>query len=647
MRLTGKRMKHTAIAFAIFLALCFSVFAGLSFTEAKADGATSGSGSYAIAKMDKSGRVDLDLVIEKDRIPAYLADSESFNAYVNESVKILVNNSADNDTLSVKYVKDKGNSYNVGIRTRRLSARLTSAWNWFAWDKFSSFANSTSANFPEIEDVADGYLVKSLMKVKGSLPIGQYKLLQNNKVSILPTDAATGKTMTTKEFATIAEKSSSKTYMGMFRLAGLGFLDKITLELPGKVAYVSSVGVKVTGDNKIEITSFKTQANVVGYDYVVDENGRITYGDDGKPVKIEDIGRKEIDYMLGYFVYEESPNYLLIGCLAGAGAILVGLLIFSIVTGRAKRFFRGEKFAGIKRHKMIYLMLIPSAILVITFCYVPMFGVLIAFKDFTLTDGFIGSEWVGLKYFKHIVLGADENVFLVFRNTIYIALIRVATNFPAILIFALMINEISSGKAKSVIRTVSYLPNFISWIAVGGMALSIFSMNGGLLNKVISAIKGEAFVKDWYSENTTIWWIFLAFSSMWKSLGWGTIIYMSALGCINSELYDACSIDGGGRFRKIITVTIPGIANVIMLQLIMDAGNLIRDNYEQVLALTNGSQYLNDSTYIVGSMAYSAVMGGSGYAMATAFGLIQGAIGLVLVILTNGIAKKTDNEGVL
>ena len=210
-----------------------------------------------------------------------------------------------------------------------------------------------------------------------------------------------------------------------------------------------------------------------------------------------------------------------------------------------------------------------------------------------------------------------------------------------------MINEISSGKAKSVVRTVSYLPNFISWIAVGGMALSIFSMNGGLLNKVISAIKGEAFVKDWYSENTTIWWIFLAFSSMWKSLGWGTIIYMSALGCINSELYDACSIDGGGRFRKIITVTIPGIANVIMLQLIMDAGNLIRDNYEQVLALTNGSQYLNDSTYIVGSMAYSAVMGGSGYAMATAFGLIQGAIGLVLVILTNGIAKKTDNEGVL
>lgn len=123
MRLTGKRMKNIAIAFAIFLALCFSVFAGLSFTEAKADGGTSESRSesYAVAKMDKSGRVDLELVIGKDRIPAYLADSENFNAYVNESVKILVNNSADNDTLTVKYIKDEGNAYRVGIKSRRLA----------------------------------------------------------------------------------------------------------------------------------------------------------------------------------------------------------------------------------------------------------------------------------------------------------------------------------------------------------------------------------------------------------------------------------------------------------------------------------------------------------------------------------------------
>ena len=644
MRKTRKLIRYIAAAFAVLIVLCFSVTLTVPATV-KAEGDTAGQ-SYVDAKLDKSGRVELDMVIQKDRLPGYLGDFDDFSTYVRESVKILINNSADSDTLTIKYIKEDGNAYKVGIKTRRLSARLTSAWNWFAWDKFTSYASATSATYTELADIADGYLVKSVMKVKGSLPIGQYKIVKNSDVKILPVEVSSGKTIGVEEFADAASSASKKEYFGMFRLAGVGFLDKIVLEVPGKVTYTSSQGMKVVGNNVIEITSFKTQANIVGYDYVLDENGKITY-EDGKPLKQDLIQRAEIDYMLGYFAYTNSPNYALIGCIAGLGVALLALIIFGFASGRIKRFFKGEKFAKVKRHKMIYFMLIPSAILVITFCYVPMFGVFIAFKDFTLTDGFLGSEWVGLKYFKHIATGADENVFLVFRNTIYISLIRVATNFPAILIFALMINEVHSGKAKSAIRTISYLPNFISWIAVGGMALSIFAMDGGLLNRIISLFKGQTYVKDWYSENTTIWWLFLALSSMWKSLGWGTIIYMSALGCINSELYDACSIDGGGRFRKIITVTIPGIANVIMLQLIMDAGNLIRDNYEQVLALTNGSQYLNNSTYIVGSMAYSAVMGGSGYAMATAFGLIQGMIGLALVIMTNGIAKKTDNEGVL
>lgn len=644
MRKTRNLTGYIAAVLAVLIVLCFSMALAVPAT-AKAAGDTE-TGSYAKAKLDKSGRAEIDMVIQKDRLPGYLGDFDDFSTFVKESVKILINNSADSDTLDLKYIREEGTAYKVGIGTRRLSARLTSAWNWFAWDKFSAYASATSSTYTELADIADGYLVKSVMKVKGSLPIGQYKMIKNPDVKILPVEVSSGKTVGVEEFAEAASAASGKEYFGLFRLAGVGFLDKIVLEVPGRITYTSSHGMKVVGKNKIEITSFRTTANVVGYDYVTDESGKIVY-EDGKPLKKEVIERAEIDYMLGYFAYKNFPNYILIGCLAGLGVALAALFVFALATGRVKNFFRGEKFAKMKRHKMIYFMLIPSAILVVTFCYVPMFGVFIAFKDFTLTDGFAGSEWVGLKYFRHIVTGADENVFLVFRNTIYISLIRVATNFPAILIFALMINEVHSGKAKSVIRTISYLPNFISWIAVGGMALSIFAMDGGLLNRIISLFKGQAYVKDWYSENTTVWWIFLSLSSMWKSLGWGTIIYMSALGCINSELYDACSIDGGGRFRKIITVTIPGIANVIMLQLIMDAGNLIRDNYEQVLALTNGSQYLSNSTYIVGSMAYSAVMGGSGYAMATAFGLIQGMIGLVLVIVTNNIAKKTDNEGVL
>jgi putative aldouronate transport system permease protein len=313
---------------------------------------------------------------------------------------------------------------------------------------------------------------------------------------------------------------------------------------------------------------------------------------------------------------------------------------------RRKNYAAKSPFARIMKHKLLYLMLIPSLILVITFCYVPMFGVVIAFKDYNLYDGFAGSEWVGLKYFKYIFQGTDPNIFLVFRNTIYISLIRVATNFPAILIFALMINEIGSKKLKGITRTIAYLPSFISWIAVGGMMVALLSVEEGGLNAFLSLVQGKEVKINWYAQDQ-YWWAILALSSMWKSLGWGTIVYMSALGCINSELYDACKIDGGGRFRMILSVTIPGIMNVIMLQLIMDAGNLIRDNYEQILAMTNGSTALSETTYVVGAMSYSSIMSGSGYSQATAFSLVQGVIGLVLVLLTNKIAKKTDNEGVV
>ena len=139
----------------------------------------------------------------------------------------------------------------------------------------------------------------------------------------------------------------------------------------------------------------------------------------------------------------------------------------------------------------------------------------------------------------------------------------------------------------------------------------------------------------------------LAASSLWKGLGWGTLIYMSALGSISDELYDACTIDGGGRFRQAITVTLPGVMNVIMLQLILDISSIMGDNYEQIIAMTRGLDILHSTTNVVGTLAYGSVLGGSGFSLATACGLIQGVIGLILVIFTNRIVKKTDNEGIL
>ena len=193
------------------------------------------------------------------------------------------------------------------------------------------------------------------------------------------------------------------------------------------------------------------------------------------------------------------------------------------------------------------------------------------------------------------------------------------------------------------IQTISYIPNFISWIAVGGMAFNLLGENGAL-NAMLIKLLGHSF--DFYGE-PSYWWGILAASSLWKGMGWGTLIYMSALGGISDELYDACTIDGGGRFRQAITVTIPGVMNVIMLQLILDISSIMGDNYEQIIAMTRSLDILNSTTNVVGTLAYSSVLGGGGFSTATACGLIQGVIGLILVIFTNRIVKKTDNEGIL
>ena len=139
----------------------------------------------------------------------------------------------------------------------------------------------------------------------------------------------------------------------------------------------------------------------------------------------------------------------------------------------------------------------------------------------------------------------------------------------------------------------------------------------------------------------------MTISSLWKGMGWSTLIYISSIGSIDAELYDACTIDGGGRFRQMVSVTLPGIMNVIMLQLILDLGSIMNDNYDQIMAMINSSQSLNSTTEVVGSLEYDAIVNGSQYSKATAYALIRGIIGLSLVLVANNIAKKTDNEGVL
>ncbi len=308
------------------------------------------------------------------------------------------------------------------------------------------------------------------------------------------------------------------------------------------------------------------------------------------------------------------------------------------------KFRKGKTWTGIKRHKALYVFVLPAFVLLAIFAYAPMFGVVIAFKDYSVTEGVFRGEWIGFHMFYQILFDPTSASYLEFKNTIYIALIRIATNFPAILIFTLLLNEVKNKKVKGFVQAVSYIPYFISWISVGGMCWNLFEYDSGLLNRLLVAMGRERI--HWYA-NAKPWWGILAISSLWKGMGWSTLIYLSSLGSIDGELYDACKIDGGGRFRQMVSVTVPGIMNVIMLQLILDASSIMSDNYDQILAMINGSQYLKETTSVVGSIEYSSISSGSQYTRSAAYGLIRGLIGVVMVLLSNKITKKTDNEGVL
>lgn len=313
-----------------------------------------------------------------------------------------------------------------------------------------------------------------------------------------------------------------------------------------------------------------------------------------------------------------------------------------------KEFGRGKFWRSVVRHKALYLMVLPAVILVGIFSYAPMFGLAVAFQQYDIFEGVGGSEFIGFQLIVRIFKPLTPGAYIYFRNTIYIALIRIGTNFPLILIYTLLINEVRNKKIKGIYQVISYLPFFISWVAVGGMCTNLFAADTGIMNRVLSAISGKKVQIVWYSA-PQYWWYILATASLWKGLGWGTMMYLSAIGNVSGELYDACRIDGGGRFRQAITVTLPGIMNVIMLQLIMDVAGLVRDDYTMIVAMTNSSWDLASTTDVVGTLSYRAITGtgGGGLSSATAYGLVQGVIGLILVLFTNRIVKKSDNEGIL
>lgn len=289
-------------------------------------------------------------------------------------------------------------------------------------------------------------------------------------------------------------------------------------------------------------------------------------------------------------------------------------------------------------NRFLFLLLVPGLIFFLVFKYIPIYGLVIAFKDYNFFDGIWNSPWVGLQVFEDLF--STPSFWEVFRNTVVISGLQFLIGFPAPIIFALLLNEIFSKKAKRWIQTISYLPHFVSWVILGGLFLQLLSPSSGPINALIQALGGRPI----YFLADPEWFVsVLVATEVWKSIGWGSIIYLAALSSIDPELYEAADMDGANRWHKMWSITLPSLAPVITIMLILATGKLVDDNFDQIFNLYNPAVYqVGDvmSTYM-----YRKGLAEMQYSFATAVGLFKNVLSFAILLGANWLAKKINDHG--
>jgi len=296
---------------------------------------------------------------------------------------------------------------------------------------------------------------------------------------------------------------------------------------------------------------------------------------------------------------------------------------------------RARKRRIIKDNVTFYIMLLPLVVLMFLFDYRPMYGIVIAFQDYLPGKSFFGEgvKWVGLKHFEEFI-----NSFYFWRqikNTLRMSIMGLVINFPAPIIFALLINEVVFPKTKKTIQTVSYFPHFISSVVVAGMALS-FIEDDGLITNIINLF--GAGVKGLNTKPAFYPW-FIKFIHLWKGFGWGSILYLSTISSIDPGLYQAAEIDGATRLQRIWYITLPELKNLVMMQLIFAISAMLGADSELILLVYNPAVY--ETTDVISTYVYRVGLLGGGYSFGTATSLFMQVINFILLFIANKVSAKT------
>ena len=297
-----------------------------------------------------------------------------------------------------------------------------------------------------------------------------------------------------------------------------------------------------------------------------------------------------------------------------------------------------DKPKSIRKYIPLYIMLIPGLLSVFIFSYCTFPGVIIAFKDYNAFDGIFGSPWIGFSHFKDIFTLPEFSGSI--WNTLKLSSLNLLFNQPVAIIFALLLNEIRSLKYKRVVQTVSYLPHFLSTMAIIGMSYALFSTHG-IVNDVRVLLFGEATERVKFLSQQSFFVPNIVGTTVWAGFGWNSIIYLSAISGIDSQLYEAAQIDGANRFQQCLFITLPCILPTFVMLFIMQIGNLLRDSFDLVYGLQNA--YIDYET--ISTTVYKQGIVAGNYSLSTALGLFQGVIGLILVLTANKISKSVNDIG--
>lgn len=301
---------------------------------------------------------------------------------------------------------------------------------------------------------------------------------------------------------------------------------------------------------------------------------------------------------------------------------------------------KSRRWKNFIRNWQLYALLALPLAFFLLFKYGPVYGISIAFKDYNLFKGIAGSEWIGLETFREIF--ANREFYVALRNTLALNFLDLLVSFPAPIILAIMLNELTSSRIKKMSQTILYLPHFISWVIIGGVFYQVLATNSGIVNVLLGRI-GLGPIP--FLSDPAYWVVTYLFTGVWQSAGWGTIIYLAAIVGINKELYEAAKIDGAGRFAAIRNITLPGISSTMVTLLVLNLGQMVQIGFERPYVI--GNVMVKDVSEVLSTFTYTMGLQSGRFSFATGVGLFQGLVGLIFILAANKFAKRWTGKGII